>query len=43
MTMADQIAVIEDGQITEFGSHAELLARGGTYARLFDLQAEGYR
>jgi ATP-binding cassette subfamily B protein len=41
--MADQIVVIENGQITEQGTHPALLARGGTYARLFDLQAEGYR
>jgi ATP-binding cassette, subfamily B, bacterial len=41
--MADRIAVIEDGQIAELGSHQELLARGGTYARLFEMQAEGYR
>jgi ATP-binding cassette, subfamily B, bacterial len=41
--MADTIAVVEDGQISELGSHAELVARGGTYARLFEMQAEGYR
>ena len=41
--MADRIAVIENGQITEIGSHHELIAQGGTYARLFDLQASGYR
>src|SRR6266508_1825173 len=41
--MADRIAVIEDGQISELGSHAQLLALGGTYARLFEMQAEGYR
>jgi len=41
--MADRIAVIEDGQISELGSHAELLALGGTYSRLFEMQAEGYR
>lgn len=41
--MADRIFVIEDGHISEQGSHAELLARGGTYARLFTLQAESYR
>jgi ATP-binding cassette, subfamily B, bacterial len=41
--MADRIAVIEDGQITELGSHEELLAQSGTYAHLFELQAEGYR
>jgi ATP-binding cassette subfamily B protein len=41
--MADRIVVIEGGRITELGSHEELLARSGTYARLFSLQAEGYR
>ena len=41
--MADKIAVFEGGQISELGSHVELLARGGTYARLFEMQAEGYR
>jgi ATP-binding cassette subfamily B protein len=41
--MADQIVVIEGGRITEQGSHAELLLHAGTYARLFEMQAEGYR
>ncbi len=41
--MADRIAVIEGGAIGEIGSHAELIARQGTYARLFSMQAEGYR
>jgi ATP-binding cassette, subfamily B, bacterial len=40
---ADRIAVIKDGKIAELGSHKELLAVGGTYARLFELQAQGYR
>ncbi len=41
--MADRIVVISDGRIEELGNHEELLAKGGTYARLFSLQAEGYR
>ena len=41
--MADRILVLADGQITEQGSHAELLAIGGHYAELFELQAAGYR
>lgn len=39
---ADQICVIEGGTISELGSHKELLAKEGTYARLFKMQAKGY-
>jgi subfamily B ATP-binding cassette protein MsbA len=35
---ADRIYVVEDGQIVEQGSHAELLAIDGTYRRLYELQ-----
>ena len=41
--MAERILVLEQGQITEQGSHEELVAKGGTYAELFRLQAAGYR
>ena len=41
--MADRIAVIEGGRVIEIGSHKELIDRNGTYARLFSMQAEGYR
>jgi ATP-binding cassette subfamily B protein len=41
--MADRIVVLEGGTIIEQGTHAELLAAGARYARLFALQAEGYR
>lgn len=40
---AEQIIVIENGTIGEKGTHEELLAREGTYARLFKLQAEKYQ
>ena len=35
---ADQILVIESGSITESGTHEELLARGGSYARMYEIQ-----
>lgn len=41
--MADHIVVLADGRVVEEGSHETLMARGGPYARLFTLQAAGYR
>lgn len=41
--LADRIFVLEDGALTEVGSHRELLDLGGTYAELFNLQAAAYR
>ena len=41
--IADRIAVIAEGKITELGSHDELLKANGRYAQLFELQAAGYR
>ncbi|MBV9922341.1 MAG: ABC transporter ATP-binding protein [Pseudonocardia sp.] len=39
---ADQIVVLEAGRVTELGTHAELMARHGTYHELFSLQARAY-
>ncbi|HEX2046777.1 MAG TPA: ABC transporter ATP-binding protein [Acidimicrobiales bacterium] len=39
---ADRICVLEDGQVLEEGTHDELLAAGGTYARMFSLQASRF-
>jgi ATP-binding cassette subfamily B protein len=41
--MADLIVVLAAGRIAEQGSHAELVARGGLYAELYELQARAYR
>ncbi|HET6628657.1 MAG TPA: ABC transporter ATP-binding protein, partial [Woeseiaceae bacterium] len=41
--MADEIVFIQQGRIIEHGSHEELMRLDGHYARLFSLQAAGYR
>ncbi len=41
--MADRILVLHDGALREQGTHEQLLALGGQYAELFELQAAGYR
>ncbi len=41
--IADQIIVMDGGRVAESGDHQALMDRGGSYAELFNLQAEGYR
>lgn len=41
--MADRVLVLTNGRVVEAGSHEELVAAGGRYAELFELQAAGYR
>ncbi|HQW81769.1 MAG TPA: ABC transporter ATP-binding protein [Pseudomonadota bacterium] len=41
--MADRILVLADGKVEAAGTHDQLLAAGGRYAELFELQAAGYR
>ena len=41
--MADKIYLLEQGEIIEQGTHAELMAQNGKYAEMFNMQAEQYR
>ncbi len=41
--MADRIVVLEGGKLVEEGTHAQLLASGGRYATMFEMQAASYR
>jgi ATP-binding cassette, subfamily B, bacterial len=41
--MADLIVVLDGARVVEVGPHADLLARGGTYAELYGIQAAAYR
>lgn len=41
--MADRILVLAEGRVEASGTHESLIAEGGRYAELFELQAAGYR
>lgn len=40
--LADRVVVLREGRVVEEGTHASLLARGGTYAQLYQAQAAWY-
>ena len=42
-TLADRVYMMEDGEIIEEGSHAELMEMNGKYAEMFHLQAKNYK
>ena len=39
----DRIAMFEDGALAEYGTHTELMEKNGTYAHMFELQAQYYK
>jgi len=41
--IANQILALDDGEIREEGTHEDLLARGGLYAEMFQVQASNYQ
>ena len=41
--LSDKIMVMESGAVAESGTHAELMAAGGKYAKMFALQASSYK
>jgi ATP-binding cassette subfamily B protein len=41
--MADLIVVLDGARVVEVGSHRELMAHGGQYAELYEIQARAYR
>ena len=41
--LADRIVFLDDGRITEQGTHSDLMKLGGEYARLYSIQSEWYR
>ena len=41
--MADHIVVLDGAHVVEVGSHADLMAKGGQYAELYEIQASAYR